>query len=159
MRETAAVTSVPNDAEPALLGAPAQGDGTCRGGYGVAVLRHYGNACAYCDLDFTRSYESWLHMSVDHVIPRYVVRLGYPTPWVEDLLNHAPCCRTCNEFLNGYRVTVPAPPATLAEFVDLREKVFEEKRVRVQSRHATEKAKFETWRQAVQAGAPATPSD
>ena len=33
------------------------------------------------------------------------------------------CCRACNEFLNGYRVTDP-PPATVDEFFKLRDRHF-----------------------------------
>ncbi len=144
------MATVPNDAEPVLLGAPSQGDGTCRGGYGVAVMRLHGNRCAYCDLDFTETYESWLHLSVDHVVPRHVIKVGYPAAWVEDLLNHVPCCRSCNEFLNGYRISVPEPPATLADFLALKTAVFDEKRQMTATRHAIERAKFEKWRRAAE---------
>ncbi len=139
------MTIVPNDTEPVLLGRPLQGDGTCRGGYGLSVSDRHGNKCAYCGLDFTQSYESWLHMSVDHVIPRYVIGIGYEPEWVEDLLNHVPCCRTCNEFLNGYRVVAPSAPQTLTGFLNLRDKVFEEKRLKVLPRHQREQERFRSW--------------
>ena len=145
LQDAAAVELPAIDTEPVLMGRPQQGDGTCRGGYGAAVLARFGNQCVYCDLDFTANYESWLHMSVDHIVPRQSAKSGYPTEWLEDLLNHAPCCRTCNEFLNQYKVALPEPPATLAGFVQLRDRVKHEKRELAAQRHAVERERFEKW--------------
>src|SRR5205807_3637420 len=95
-------TEVPVDpvvpSVPALLGRPSQGDGTCRGGYGIPVVERYGSACAYCGRDLAESYEAWLNLSVDHVVPRNAIAVGVPEEWIEDLLNHVTCCRVCNEF-------------------------------------------------------------
>jgi secreted trypsin-like serine protease len=71
-----------------LLGRPAIGDGSCRRGYGPPVFTECGMECVYCDRDLGESYESWLHLSVDHVIPYETVnRLGWPGEWVEGLSN------------------------------------------------------------------------
>lgn len=62
------------------------------------------------------------------------------------------CCRACNEFLNGYRVTAGAPPATLAEFLALRDRVFMEKLQHAQKRHSVERERYAAAR-------PAGPTD
>ncbi len=75
-------------------------------------MRECGSNCVYCGLDLGNTYEAWLGFSVDHVIPgSTVARLGYPAEWVNDLINLVTACRSCNEFLNGYRVTDPTPSA------------------------------------------------
>ena len=80
-------------AEPVWLGRPSSGDGTCRGGYAIPVIERLGTRCAYCDRDLFASYEDWLNLSVDHVVPRNAAAAGIPVEWIEDLLNHVPCCR------------------------------------------------------------------
>ena len=129
---------------PQLLGPPEQGDGTCRGGYGVSVAARYGALCAYCDRDLGASYEAWLDLSVDHVVPRNAIKVGVPEAWIEDLLNHVTCCRACNEFLNGFRIAV-TPPSDLGGFAALRQEVLAQKRDRSLSRHRLEREKFAAW--------------
>lgn len=88
-------------------------------------------------------YEVWLSVSVDHVIPTGSgKRRGYPLHWIQDVANQVTCCRACNEFLNGYRVTDP-PPATVEEFFALRDHHFRAKREWVQVRHDSERAWYE----------------
>ncbi|MGE5435473.1 MAG: HNH endonuclease [Candidatus Doudnabacteria bacterium] len=107
-----------------LLGVPAFGDGSSRRGYGPAVFEQCGFVCAYCGHEMETAYEVWLSLSVDHVIPTGVAkRLGYAPEWVQDISNQVTCCRACNEFLNGYKVTDPAP-ATVEKFFDLRDRHF-----------------------------------
>lgn len=94
------------------------------------------------------AYEAWLNLSIDHVVPAGDGRrLGYPVEWFEDITNLVTCCRACNEFLNGFRVTEP-PPLTVEEFFDLRDLVFEHKREWVLTRHATERAWYDSSRPA-----------
>ena len=102
-----------------LLGRPSAGDGSSRRGYGVPVFEQCGALCVYCGLG--GSYEGWLNLSVDHVVPRGDgKKLGYPVEWIEAITNLVTCCRACNEFLNGYRVK-EQPPETLDGFYDLRD--------------------------------------
>lgn len=136
---------MPTDATPGWLGRPIQGDGTCRGGYGAAVVAKYGPMCAYCGRDLGAAYEDWLDLSVDHVVPRNAVSVGIAAEWIEDLHNHVPCCRACNEFLNGFRVTVEAP-TDIIDFLKLRDSVLEAKRIHALDRHRVEREKFEVWR-------------
>lgn len=44
--------------------------------------------CAYCDVDFTAGYETWLTMALDHVVPASVcTSLNVPEEWREDYSN------------------------------------------------------------------------
>lgn len=126
-----------------LLGRPPWGDGSSRRGYGVPVFGQCGTTCVYCGRDLGSTYEAWLGLSVDHVIPGGDGRrLGYPIEWIDDIANLVTCCRACNEFLNGYRVTDP-PPASVDQFFDLRDRHFIRKREWVITRHAQERAWYE----------------
>lgn len=128
-----------------LLGKPSLGDGSCRRGYGPPVFSECGTACAYCGREMGESYDSWLDLSIDHVIPGETVkRLGWRREWVDDLANFVTCCRACNEFLNGYRVADP-PPATADEFFALRDRHFVAKRAWVTERHVRERDWYEGW--------------
>ena len=126
-----------------LLGRPRAGDGTCRYGYGPPVFAECGTDCVYCGRDLGSTYEAWLDVSVDHVIPRETVkRLDWPAEWVEDIANLVTSCRACNEFLNGYRVLDEAP-VTLDEFLAHRDRHFIAKRDRVLETHGRERARYE----------------
>lgn len=125
-----------------LLGVPAFGGGSSRRDYGVPVFEQCGWACVYCGVDLGETYETWLGLSVDHVVPQSLVKHGYPTAWIEDLTNKVTCCRHCNEFLNQYRVSEP-PPDTLDAFFDLRDRVFRGKRGKAVERHGTERTWYE----------------
>jgi hypothetical protein len=121
----------------------------CRTGYGLHPLRLCEGCCAYCGARLDEPYEAWLNLSVDHVVPtRSVKELGYPPQWVEDLANIVACCRSCNEFLNGYRVTLPLP-TTEAEFFDVRDSVFLSKRDAALARHGLEREWYDSWRSRV----------
>jgi 5-methylcytosine-specific restriction endonuclease McrA len=128
-----------------LLGTPKTGDGTCRHGYGLPVFKQCGLGCSYCERPMDSPYEAWLDISVDHVVPRSMIKRGFPREWVEDISNLATCCRACNEFLNQYAVNTP-PPAQLDEFHALRDRVFLEKKAHAQKRHHEERAWYEKWR-------------
>jgi hypothetical protein len=121
-----------------MLGKPSVGDLTARKGYGLPVFAGLGHSCAYCGLDL-RKYEAWLAISVDHVLPQYLAKQGWRADWLSDLANLLPCCRACNEFTNGYRVS-DAPPTTTDAFFDLRDGHFEMKRTMALAAHARERA-------------------
>jgi hypothetical protein len=135
-----------------LLGIPAWGDGTARHGYGRPVFAECGYQCAYCGFEMGAPYEAWLNLSVDHVVPAHLIKAGWPLEWVLDRINLVTCCRACNEFTNGYRLTNVASPATFAEFIAIRDRAFDEKRDLARARHAVERERYV-------AGRPAGPSD
>jgi hypothetical protein len=122
--------------------------GSARLGYGPPVFALCGFRCAYCDFDMAEPYEDWLSLSVDHVVPDYLARAGWPADWVGDRFNLVTCCRACNEFLNGYRIVDVAPPHTLEEFVAARDRAFDEKRKLALDRHAVERRRYEEARAA-----------
>jgi hypothetical protein len=130
------------DGGASLLGVPAGGDGTARHGYGPPVFALCGYQCAYCGLEMAAPYENWLSLSVDHVVPAHLVKAGWPREWVLDRINLVTCCRACNEFLNGYRVADATVPATLRDFVAIRDRVFDEKTSRAQRRHEIERERY-----------------
>jgi hypothetical protein len=128
-----------------LLGTPPFGGGSIRRDYGVPVFEQCGWSCAYCGVDLGDAYEGWLGLSVEHVVPQSLLRQGYLEAWIEDITNKVTCCRHCNEFLNQFAVSEPVP-ATLDQFFDLRDRVFQEKRKRAVERHASEREWYDTWR-------------
>lgn len=125
-----------------------KGDG-CRKGYGAEVIKHWGSDCAYCGKDLLEDYESWLHLSVDHVVPSSVLKSWGSDyrKWVESRSNIVPCCRACNEFLNGYRVATDAPKDKSA-FMALRNRALREKRDLALKKHEQEKLSYERLRRA-----------
>lgn len=123
----------------APLGIPPQGDGTARHGYGPPVFAQCGYACVYCGLDMRESFESWLQLSVDHVIPRQMRDRGYETAWIEDISNLVTCCRACNDFGNRFVVNAPSP-TTHEAFLDLRDRVFLERRAAIAAKRMQERA-------------------
>lgn len=121
-----------------FLGKPPPGDLTARKGYGPPVFKLLGHRCAYCAADLTR-YESWLGISVDHVLPQQLTKVGWRKDWLLDRVNLVPCCRACNEFTNSYKVP-EAPPSSPKEFFDLRDRHFELKRAMAAGAHERERA-------------------
>lgn len=119
--------------------------GSFRTHYGPPVMRLWGAACCYCERDLAADYEAWLNASVEHVIPRHLsAKAGWPIEWTEDLANQATCCRACNEFLNGFKVS-EAKPASFEAFADVRDRVFRAKRAQVLRRHEQERMLYDSW--------------
>jgi len=61
----------------------------CRGGYGPELMKKTRQtACAYCGMSLIETYEAWLQMQLDHVVPVGVARaLLISADWYEDYLN------------------------------------------------------------------------
>jgi hypothetical protein len=137
-----------SDGGTSLLGIPAWRDGTARHGYGPPVFDQCGYPCAYCGYDMAAPYEAWLSLSVDHVVPQHLTKAGWPSEWLLDLINLVTCCRARNEFLNRYRVATTVSPASLSEFVDVRNRVYKEKLHQAQRRHAVERERYAAAREA-----------
>ena len=124
-----------------LLGKPRWGDGTARRSYGVQALEWCGYRCAYCDLDMS-TFEGWLQLSIDHVIPQQMQGAGYPAEWVLDAVNVVAACMACNGFYNRDPVPDEVPP-TLEAFCDIRDRVFLERQARIRARRDAERAWFD----------------
>ncbi len=123
------------------LGRPRQGDMTARHGYGPPVFEQCGYTCVYCGLEMGASFENWLQLSVDHVIPRQMKNAGFDPALVEDITNLVTCCRECNDFGNRYTVSGEAP-ATYAAFYDVRDRVFSERKAMILAKREQERAIF-----------------
>lgn len=115
----------------------------CRHEYGLAFMRKTGETtCAYCGLDFAASYENWLTMALDHVVPVSVCRaLGLSMDWQEDCINKVLACAACNSFHNRYKPVEQSDPPTLLEaFLELRDRIFAERRTLIAASHEQERA-------------------
>jgi hypothetical protein len=125
-----------------LLGKPRWGDGTARRSYGVKALEWCGYRCAYCGLDLS-TFEGWLQLSIDHVIPQQMQAAGYPPEWVLDAINVVAACMACNGYFNRDPV-VGEVPTTLDAFCDIRDRIFSERKARILQRRETERVWFNT---------------
>ena len=117
---------------------------TCRKGYGLQVFKRHGMKCMYCDREMGTSYDAWLSISVDHVIPMSVLKKwgqGF-AKMVDHVDNCVTCCRSCNEFLTGYRVDDNAP-CSKEEFLSLVDMHLARKREHAQRRHLEEREWYE----------------
>lgn len=120
--------------------------GNCRRGYGLQFARLVGQTrCGYCDQDLIASYEVWLSMALDHVVPVSLARkLQIRKEWVQDYANGVLTCAACNGFDNRYEPSFKVQsPANLEEFFALRDQIFIERKERIRSCHEQEKAFFE----------------
>ena len=87
-------------------------------------------SCAYCKMSLVDSYEHWLLLTRDHVIPvSEGRRLGIPKSWYESYSNIVLACSGCNGFRNRYDVSwqVPKESWEESEFFEFRDRVFEER--------------------------------
>jgi hypothetical protein len=90
------------------------------------------------------TYDHWLLMSGDHVVPRSEAqRLGIAVTLDEDAINLVLCCAGCNGFGNRYRCeALPQDNWTLQEFLILRDRVFTDRFQRIASRRVRKEALF-----------------
>ena len=103
---------------------------SCRREYGNDFMQATGQTkCAYCGLDLTESFENWLTMTLDHVVPSSVCKqLGIRREWEGDFINMVLSCSACNGFENRYKIAIDQPaPHTLKDFCALRDKIFAER--------------------------------
>jgi hypothetical protein len=125
----------------------------CRTGYGLMLQQITGQTrCAYCDLDISDTYDHWLHLSVDHVIPASMAKHEGWREWVDNADNMVICCSACNGFLNGFRICEDAvAPTTFEEFAALRAAVFRRKQAKALERHKGERQVFDSrpWEQEI----------
>ena len=125
-----------------LLGKRAGGN--CRRIYGLALQRISGaTSCAYCDVNLVDTYEHWLNMSMDHVVPSTAgKKCGIPEEWLADYSNTVLCCAACNAFRNRHPVSFC--PTSLEEFYDLRDKIFLERKTLILKSHELDRTFFES---------------
>lgn len=121
------------------------GGGNCRHEYGLKFMQITKQTkCAYCGMNLTVTYENWLTMALDHVVPDKVCRnWGLPEQWREDCTNKVLCCRSCNEFDNRYQPKNSQRPSTLEDFYRLRDAIFIERHTNILKAHKRERAFFD----------------
>lgn len=102
--------------------------------------------CAYCGLDLTARFEDWLTMVLDHVVPQSVCKnMEIAGSWVWDYSNAVLACCACNGFCNRYKPKEACTvPMTLAEFYDLRDRIFLERQPLILARREAERTFFKT---------------
>jgi hypothetical protein len=99
--------------------------------YGSELMQRTGQRrCAYCETDLTATYQTWLTMVVDHVIPIKLCKSSHiRESWCWDYSNAVLACAACNGFCNRYSPSFHiVPPETLEAFYDLRDKIFNERK-------------------------------
>jgi hypothetical protein len=124
------------------LGKPRWGDGTARRSYGVKALEWCDYRCVYCGLDMS-TFDGWLEMSIDHVVPQQAIAVGFQAEWILDATNVVAACRACNDLFNRDPIVDPVP-LTLEAFYDLRDRMFQQRKARILERREMERAWFET---------------
>jgi hypothetical protein len=115
--------------------------------YGLQLQRVTGeHACAYCGLDLTATYEHWLLLQVDHVVPVSVaLKLGVPRALYQDLLNCVLACSACNGFDNRFAYLEPIATGqwSLEAFVELRDLIFALRQDRIAKQRISERAFYD----------------
>ncbi|HEX5323197.1 MAG TPA: hypothetical protein VFW40_05375 [Capsulimonadaceae bacterium] len=127
-----------------LLGRSASGN--CRSGYGLDFQRKIGQtSCAYCGMSLVDTFEQWLQMALDHVVPASVCRgLGIHPEWYDDCINKVLACAACNTFGNRYKPPAEtACPTTLEAFCTLRDRIFADREERIETRRELERVYYE----------------
>jgi hypothetical protein len=124
-----------------LLGVPRWGDGTARRSYGRQVHEPCGFRCAYCGLDLG-TFQGWLQLSIDHVVPQQMIKAGYPKAWVLDTIYVVACCMACNGLFNRDPAALEVP-TTLDAFFAIRDELFAQRRARIRVRRELERGWFE----------------
>jgi len=131
-----------------LAGRLRRGDETSRGGYGLDLAsRTRQTTCAYCGLDLVHSFEYWLLLSGDHVVPQGAARAaGIPIHFYEDIANLVLACQGCNGFLNRFvpDLSTEGEEWTEDQFIQLRDRIFVERRSLIAQRREIERKLFES---------------
>ncbi len=119
----------------------------CRHGYCLQFQQvTQQTSCAYCGMSLVDSYERWLTMALDHVIPlKTGLSICIPAEWIDDCINKVLACAACNGFQNRYKLPEGTPcPSALSEFVELRDRTFDERKVLVSRSHEQERLFFDS---------------
>ena len=120
--------------------------GNARRKYGHWLVEHGQTFCAYCEMSLVDSYEHWLLLTVDHVIPvsekdrKEGHRLGIPQIWHESYSNIVLACSGCNGFRNRYEVSWQEQKESWEEsdFFKFRDRVFQEKKALIEEARISE---------------------
>lgn len=125
----------------------------CRHGYGVDLMTRTSQLrCAYCGVSLVDDYYHWLLMCIDHVVPiAEAKKLGVQDDFITDMINLVLCCIGCNGFGNRFDFTTVRQREkwTVKEFVKLRDRVFEQRKIGIGERRFEEMNYFDSrpWEQ------------
>ena len=108
--------------------------------YGHWLVERGQSSCAYCKVSLVDSYENWLLLTVDHIIPaKEGRRLGIPKRWYESYNNIVLACSGCNGFRNRYQLEDERKDSWKeSEFFALRDRVFVERSVLIEEARISE---------------------
>jgi hypothetical protein len=122
----------------------------CRHEYGLQFMKVTGQTkCAYCSMDFTESYDNWLQMALDHVVPSGVgkakgIDKDGCTNWLDDSSSKVLACATCNTLDNRHALTDSEfCPSSVEDYFDLRDRVFSRRKTIVWRKRLAERRFFE----------------
>ena len=118
----------------------------CRREYGLKFMRRTGQRhCAYCGTDLTSTYDRWLSMAIDHVVPVSVCRrLNIPSEWAEDCVNKVLACGACNSFENRFSaLELVDCPTDLETFIAIRDRLFIQRKLLIARKHVAEREFFD----------------
>lgn len=81
------------------------GGANCRHECGLKLRRLTGQtSCAYRGLNLVDTYENWLLMLVDYVVPTKTdLAMGIEKDWLQDCCNTVLCCAGSNGFGNRFK--------------------------------------------------------
>jgi hypothetical protein len=114
--------------------------------YGLVFMKVTGQTrCAYCEVSLIGSYEAWLSLVLDHVVPSSVcIAAKVPDEWCGNFSNAVLACAACNGFCNRYKPSdATLTSGTLEAFYDLRDRIFVERKKLITRRRAEERQFFE----------------
>lgn len=102
--------------------------------------------CAYCGVRLVDTYEHWLLVQADHVVPESEAkRLGIPAEFYLDCINVVLACSGCNGFKNRDALPfAPQPTWSMQVFLTLRDEVFLLRSARIEERRKKEISIFES---------------
>jgi len=99
--------------------------------------------CAYCNLNLVDTYEHWLLMCVDHVVPiRWGKVKGIREEWLYDISNMVLACSGCNGFRNRFESSRRRLPTSFSQFCKMRDKIFLERKRLIKKSRVKEKSFF-----------------
>jgi hypothetical protein len=121
---------------------PPRSGGNCRHEYGRKLMQETDQrACAYCGLSLVDTYEHWLLMAVDHVVPRKAGnKIGIPSDWLAAWANNVLACSACNTFANRFDFPNGEPcPTSWEAFLKLRDETFHAREQQIRKLQAQER--------------------
>ncbi len=85
--------------------------------------------CAYCGFDLMASFENWLTVQLDHVVPVSAAKMfAIQDDWIQDYSNTVLACSACNSYGNRYKLAEAPSLDSREDFYNLRDQVYQARR-------------------------------